>query len=239
MMIDPEVACGEKRNWAMIAGINYLCIFGASITANFFVFERLLVSGNIAESMNNIQQHDLLFRWGIGLWMLTMVFDTVVAWALYQLFKPTHPTISLLAGTLRVVFVALFCYSILADISLLNISMAANSEDALPEFYLLQGNMHLQNAYYGVRISYLFFGWHIALVGYLALRSRSFPIVIPVLLFIAAGGYVVDSFSNVLFPAYRHLPNIFMIVVGIPALLAELSLTMWLLFKFGRKGVSR
>ncbi|HQQ83272.1 MAG TPA: DUF4386 domain-containing protein [Cyclobacteriaceae bacterium] len=220
----------EMRIWARTAGISYLLIFVCSITANFFVFERLLVPGQITETMTNIQQHEALFRWGIVLWLLTMVFDTLVAWALYYFFKATNDSWSMLAAMLRIIFLVVFCYSILADHSLLQLCLL----DEHAPFYQQQGEGLLQNAYYAVRISYLFFGLHIAVIGLLTRRSGHFPMIISILLFTAAGGYVVDSMSNFLFPAYRTLPNIFMMVVGIPALFAELSLTIWLLIRAGR-----
>lgn len=229
-MNDLSASASEIRGWARMAGISYLLIFVCSITANFFVFERLLIPGQITETMANIQQHEALFRWGIVLWLLTMVFDALVAWALYYFFKATNDSWSMLAAMLRIMFVVVFCYSILADHSLLQLCLL--DEDT--SFHHQQGELLVQSAYYAVRISYLFFGLHIALIGLLTLRSGHFPMIISILLFVAAGGYVVDSISNFLFPTYRHLPNIFMMVVGIPALFAELSLTIWMLIRAGR-----
>ena len=48
---------------------------------------------------------------------------------------------------------------------------------------------------------------------------------------IAGIGYLIDSFANFLMPNYTDFANIFLIVVVVPGVVGELSLTFWLLFK--------
>jgi hypothetical protein len=50
-------------------------------------------------------------------------------------------------------------------------------------------------------------------------------------LIIAASGYLIDSFANLLLPNYADYEAIFALVVIIPGIIGELSFTFWLLLK--------
>jgi hypothetical protein len=85
-------------------------------------------------------------------------------------------------------------------------------------------NMHTT----GYLIAGVFFGVHCLLLGYLLYFSVSFPRVLGIFMAVAAVGYLVNSFGNFLMPQYKALFDA--IVVG-PAVIAELSLCLWLLIK--------
>lgn len=72
----------KPRTLSLIAGVSYLVIFFTAIFANFFVLESIL-----KDPLNAIQQNHLFVRAGILAFIITVVFDVVVAWALYGLFK--------------------------------------------------------------------------------------------------------------------------------------------------------
>ncbi len=83
----------------------------------------------------------------------------------------------------------------------------------------------------GVNIAFVFFGIHIAVLGYLVLKSDYLPRVLGVLLMVASVGYFIDSFASILSPAYASNETMFIIFIAVPAVISELSLTLWLLFK--------
>ncbi len=66
----------------MIAGISYLVIFFAAIFANFFVIESL-----VNDPVLTIQENHMMVRFGILAFLITVVFDVVVAWALLEMYK--------------------------------------------------------------------------------------------------------------------------------------------------------
>ncbi|HHB52173.1 MAG TPA: DUF4386 family protein, partial [Saprospiraceae bacterium] len=72
----------NPRNLALIAGGSYLIIFFAAIFANFFALESI-----ITDPVGSIQNNHVLVRLGIMAFMVTVIFDIVVAWALYELYK--------------------------------------------------------------------------------------------------------------------------------------------------------
>jgi hypothetical protein len=84
-------------------------------------------------------------------------------------------------------------------------------------------------------IGLIFFGLHLALLGYLIVKSTYVNSIIGFLLIVAAAGYLIDSFANFMLPNYDDYADIFMAIVAIPGVVGELSLTFWLLIK-GMKG---
>jgi hypothetical protein len=80
-------------------------------------------------------------------------------------------------------------------------------------------------------IGLIFFGLHLFVLGYLVFKSGYIPKILGILLIIAALGYLVDSFANFLLPRYDSYEMVFLMVVFVPAFIAELSFCLWLLFK--------
>jgi hypothetical protein len=216
------------RTMAITAGISYVFIFILSITTNFFIFDRLLVSQNIIASLQNIQIHQPIFRVGIALWMLVIICDTLVAWALFILFSPAQKSLAMLSASLRLLFVGIFACSLLPYYGLMELSSDSSGNAVM-------GKTLLVMAFYGVRVSYVFFGLHIFTVGLLTIRSGLFHNFAGVLLWIAATGYLADSFLNFLSPGYSKNEYGFILVAGLPALVAELTLTLELLFVAGKR----
>jgi hypothetical protein len=68
-------------------------------------------------------------------------------------------------------------------------------------------------------------------LGYLIYKSGYISKLIGVLLLVAGIGYLIDSFANFLLPDYANYKDIFLMIVVIPGIIGELSLTFWLLFK--------
>ena len=64
-------------------------------------------------------------------------------------------------------------------------------------------------------------------------NSGKMPRVLGILLIIAAAGYEIDSFGNILSPAYAANKTNFVIFVAVPAAVSEFLLTLWLLIKGG------
>ena len=79
----------------------------------------------------------------------------------------------------------------------------------------------------GWAIGFVFFGLHIAILGYLAFKSGYIPRFLGVLLILAGLSYLIDYFGKFLFPAYDL--NIATIVGW-----GELIFMFWLLLKGGK-----
>jgi hypothetical protein len=222
----------SQNKAAKIAGIGYLIIFIMGIVTNFFVFGNLIVQGNPELTVNNIMSNELLFRGGMVSWLVVLIIDIIIAWALYILLKPVNKSLSLLSSWFRLVYAAIFG---IAQLNLLIIMILLSGADFLSVFNADQLNalvlLFLNGHNYGFLIALVFFGVHLLILSYLIFNSGFSPKILGILLLLSSMGYIIDSFANFLLPDYEDYKTIFMMIVAIPGIVGELSLTLWLLFK--------
>ena len=161
--------------------------------------------------------------------LAVVALDVVVAWALYHVYRPTDPGLSLLAAALRSVYAAVFAVAIselVGAVDLLGSAehLAVFGADQLHAEALLRiSAFHdVWNAGLGL------FGLHLLLLGHLAYRSGSTPRVIGVLVAVAGLGYTVDSVAAVLTGGTAPAVAPFLFV-------GEVLLALWLLLRGGRR----
>lgn len=208
--------------YARVAGFGYLMIFAFSIFANVFALGKLIVSEDATTTADNIIASETLFRLGIASWIVVYTADLIVTWALYILLQPVNRSLSLLAAWFRLVFVAIIGINTL---NLFVVLQLAKDTDYAQLTLVL-------NAYaYGETISFVFFGFHILVLGYLIFKSDYLPRILGLLLIVAALGYIVDSFASFISSSYDDNELTFLLMVAVPAVIAEFSLNLWLLFK--------
>lgn len=218
------------RKAALTAGIGYVVIFVLGLITNFSVFEKLIVSGDAAATTKNISENITLFRLGTASWIIVLICDIVIAWALYILFKPVSNSGSLLVSFFRLIYIAVFAASLVNLVSIIHLVTGPATETQQSQVMLFT------NAYtFGFHFGIIFFGVHIILLGCLMLRSRNTSRILAVLLIVAGIGYLVDSFGNLIVPAYAANKTAALFVVALPAIVAELALTIWLLLYAGKQ----
>ena len=222
----------SSRKAALVAGFGYLIVF---ILTPYTWVESLIVSGDAATTASNIMASESLFRMSIACWLIVLASDAVVAWALYYFLKPVNRSLSLLAACFRLLFVAIFGINMLNWLNALQLIVGAGDFAAIETDQLQAQAMLFFGAYeYGANIAFVFFGIHIAVLGYLVLKSDFMPRILGVLLIVASVGYLIDSFASFLSSNYANNEVAFWLIVAVPAVIAEFSLTLWLLLK-GRK----
>ena len=74
------------RKAALIAGFAYLVVFLGGV--GYLPALNLIVRGDAAATASNIMASASQFRVGIVSWIIVLVADLVVAWALYVFLKP-------------------------------------------------------------------------------------------------------------------------------------------------------
>lgn len=217
---------------ARVAGFGLLIMAFLGIFANFFVFTDLIIPGDAAATANNIIASEGLFRVGIISFIIVLLCDVVVAWALYVVLKPVNKSLSLLAAWFRLV------YSAIHGIALLNLIIALqllSGHDYLNVFETDQLHglalLFLSGHKYGFLIGLVFFGFHLLVLGYLVFKSGYFPRILGILLVAASLGYLIDSFANFLLPNYTNYETIFLLIAAVPSVIGEVSLCLWLLVK--------
>lgn len=225
----------SPRTAARVAGAGLLAMAVLALFADFYVLERLVVVGDAATTVANIGDNEGLFRLGTAGFLIVAILDVVVALALYVFLKPVSERLAMLAAALRLAYAAIL------GIALVNLAQASALIGGDEYRAVLEPNrLHAQvmlflDAFdYGWRrVGLVFFGLHLLVLGYLILKSDYVPSLLSVLLMAAAAGYLTDSFANILLPNYADYETAFLLIVAIPALIGELSLTFWLLFRGG------
>jgi hypothetical protein len=200
------------RRLALIAGISYLIIFFAAIFANFFMLESIL-----KDPLATIQQNHMLVRLGILAFIITVVFDVVVAWALYELYKK-HP-LSGLSTYFRMMHAAIMGVAIFA----LPLALVSTTGEEILRQVDIFNIIWL--------IGLFFFGIHLILLG----RIIGKPKIIAIFLGIAGIVYMIDTGAHFLLPNYDVYSSIFLALVAIPSILGEMSFSIWLLVRGGKE----
>lgn len=210
---------------AIVAGFGLLIMTIFYVFADFFVFQNLIVQGDATTTANNIMANEMQFRTGIFSFLIVILCDVVVAWALYFFLKPVNKSLSLLAAWFRLVYAIIFGIALVNYFSVLQLLSGA---DYLKVFEIDQLHTKVMlslNAFNdGWAIGLVFFGLHLALLGYLVFKSDYIPRILGVLLIVAGLGYLIDNFGKFLFPNFDAAISL---VTG----WGELLFMFWLLFK--------
>ena len=211
------------RRAGVVAGAALLLIVAAAVPAYFVVIEGMITPGDAAATATEITSNEATFRLGVLAWMATAALDVVVTCALYIVFRPVSTAVSLLAAAFRLVYTAVLVVAagqLLRALDLLSGDpyVSALTADQAEAHALLELNA-FQHIY---DIGLLLFGVHLALLGYLSLRSGYIPRVVGALLVLAGVGYAVDTGVAVL---ELDLP----FRVSMFTFLGEFLLALWLL----------
>lgn len=202
----------KPRPLALVAGISYLIIFFAAIFANFFVLESIL-----NDPLNTIQQNHIIVRIGILAFLITVVFDVIVAWALYELYKDHFLTgLSMLFRMMHAAIMGVAIYALV-------VALISSSSEAI----LKQADVF--NIIW--LIGLFFFGVHLILLGKIITK----PKIIGLFLTIAGMMYMVDTAAHFLLQNYEAYASVFLALVAIPSILGEMSFTVWLIVKGGKE----
>lgn len=202
----------NNRLLAKTVGISYLIIFFAAIYANFFV-----VSAILAEPEVTVQQNEVMVRFGIFAFLITVLFDVVIAWALFEMFK-AH-VFTRLSTYLRMMHAAIMGAAIFALPAVFNETSASGILGRIDDF----NNMWL--------IGLFFFGAHLIIL------ARIVPIPKWIVLFLTLAGimYMVDTVAHFILPNYAEYADLFMALVAIPSILGEMAFGIWMLLKGGKQ----
>ncbi|MEA2009815.1 MAG: DUF4386 domain-containing protein [Actinomycetota bacterium] len=224
----------SPRKAARIAGVGYLIIFVLAIFANFVVREGLIDADNAAATFANIADSEFLFRAGIIAFLAVFIVDVVIAWALYVLFKSVSKELSLLTGWFRLVYTVFLGVALIFLLVVLDLVSGVGYLTAFEPGQLHAQVMLMLNAFnYAWLIGLAGFGIHLMLLGYLMLASGTAPRVLSILLAIAGAAYVFDTVANALLANYAEYETVFLLIVAVPSVVAELWFAVWLLTRGG------
>lgn len=219
---------------AKLTGILYLLVILLAGFSQGYVRGTIFISDDPKATLTNITSSEGLFRLGLVSDLLAFMLDAVISILLYQLLKSVNNTMAAIATVFR-----LLAHPAIASLNLLNHYMALQVASA--SGLMLSLGIEQQEAWTmlflkahnaGYLLAGAFFGIHCLLLGILLYRSALFPKVFGILMVVAAGGYLLETFGNFMFLGNQLvLTNI----VGFSAAIGEVSLTFYLLIKGVKK----
>jgi hypothetical protein len=214
--------------YARLAGAIYLFIIISGV-AGAIIKPQMIVLGDPAATAANIVAGASTLRLVVAIESLHMAAGIVLAVILYALFKPVDRYVSLLAALTHVACAIVLLVAAIFSFAALRLTGTAS--------YLSAVDMEQRNALAMLAIrlqedmfalGLVFFVLTCLSLGYLIIRSGFLPRAIGVLMIVAAGAYILNSFAHILSSslAAQLVPGIFA-----PIFIAELSLALWLTFK--------
>lgn len=214
------------KTYARTAGALYLIIavFGAFAIA--YVPSVIVVAGDGAATAANLLANQGLFGMGVFADVVVMLTEIVLSVMLFVLFKPVSPTLSLIAMVSRLTMVVVMAVNLLIHIMPLALLRGAGATAEVQATALMFFEAHA----YGIYVWDMFFGSHLAALGYLIFKSGYFPKLLGVAVMIGSLGYFLEGLRHVAFLDSAVLGTA---VVGllVVATLSELAFAFWLLFK--------
>jgi hypothetical protein len=210
---------------ALVAALGLLIMALLAPFAVFGVLDTLVVTDDPAATFNNISASEGLFRSGVAAFLIVIMLDVVVAWALYVLLRPVNRTIALLTAWLRLAFAAVFASALINLLDAAQLVAGAEQSTLQPEQLHAQVVSSIASFDYGwTGIALAIFGLHLFGLGYLLFKSSDFPKFLGALVILAGAGYLVDSFGTILVPEYT-------LTIGMFTFVGEALLIIWLFLR--------
>src|SRR5437899_7699097 len=162
--------------YARIGGVLYLIVIVIGFCTEFFVRDKLVVSGDVTATANNIMASESLWRISIAGELILLVCAVPLTLILYVLLRPVNNNLALLAVFFNIVESPIEAVSKLCLFASLFLS---GNADCLKPFEPHQLHtlvkMSLKLHDYGFGIDLIFFGFACLIYGYLLFRSGYFP----------------------------------------------------------------
>ncbi len=196
---------------SLVAGFGLLLMAVVAALANFVAIEGLVTSGDAAATAAAIAASEGVFRLGIVGFAVVVVLDVVVAWALFEAFRPVQARVSAVAGVLRLVYAAVLA----AAVAQLPAALGAPTDTAT-----LAAVERFQDIW---AVGLGLFGLHLLLIGWLAWHAGvGGSRVVGALVALAGLGYAVDAIGPLVVADYGFEAALYTFV-------GELVLMAWLL----------
>ena len=208
------------RQAAIIAGVAYL--LNPITYAEFNLYPKIVIPGNIALTVHNIDVHGSSFAVAIFCYLINYIEDIVIAWALYILLAPVNRALSLLTAWFRLIYTALGLFGVLELALAFRLVHSGNYGTTFGVSQLqAQVQLLLDSFRYGWGFSLIVFGVHLILLGYLIVRSGYIPGILGILLALDGLGWIISGARPYLYPN-ASLGWLFIVSF------AELLLPLWL-----------
>ena len=219
---------------AKTAGIIYLLIVLLAPFVMLYIPSQIIVQGNEYETVKNLLDNELLFRIGIIgeaiIVMIEVMIEIMIVALLYAIFKRVDKTLSVAVALSRFGMVVIMGVNVLVSAAVLPLITKPDlfvsfTNGQLNSLIYLLFNIHE----YGVYVWGIFNVVHIALLGYLVVKSKFIPSLFGKALMIGSIGYLFESmkaFLNIDSLVFGGIVNILLVF----SMLGEISLFIWFIF---------
>jgi hypothetical protein len=217
------------KSTARVAGFLYLCLLPLGIFG-MVVASRLVVPGDAAATVGNLQASATLFRLSIVSALLLQVVNIFVVLALFKLLAPVGRKMATLMVLFLLLGVPIAMLNELNNFAALLVAQGAVAEGAGTLTSLTAGQVQalvplfLELHTLGVEIAGIFWGLWLFPMGYLVFRSGFLPKILGILLIVGGAGYLVESLSAFLLPDLQ-------VSVAMFTFWGEVLLPLWLIVK--------
>ncbi|WP_283153762.1 DUF4386 domain-containing protein [Guptibacillus hwajinpoensis] len=222
-----------QQKAAVLSGIALLVMTVAAVFAQGYVHSSLVVEGDAATTLKNIQASQGLFRLEVLGWLIIIILDLIVSWGFYLFLKPFHAGYALLAGGLR------FLYTVILAIAVSHLvitnSVVQNAELGTSSDTVAQQVMDAITAFEAIwSFGLIIFGLHLIVVGMVAWNTTRIPKVISFLVVLAGFSYSLIHFMYQFIPQIENVTGLLELILMVPMVIGELGFGIWLLVK-GRR----
>ena len=227
-----KVAGISQATAARLAGLIHVFGFPFALFPAFYVWPRIHVPNDAAETAINIVASERLFRLGIASELITWALDVVLLLALYVLLKPVNRHLALLAAFWRMIETSILVVTTLFGFVALLVLSGADYLNAFEANQLAAlARLALAASGIGYDIGLMFLGLGSAVFAYLFFKSEYVPRALGAWGIFSSLVLLAGALAMVVFPTWRAIltPGYFA-----PIFIYELTLGFWLLIKGAR-----
>lgn len=213
----PSTSDPRWRSLARVAGVAYLLMFALAIVGNLLFLEPVLAD-DPATTAANIASSPELVRAGGAAFLVIVVLDVLLAWALPLIFGSVAPEVARLMGWFRL------AYSAMLGVAVAFLALAASPAVPGADAGVLAAAF-TTTWMLGLAV----FGVHLILLGWLVWQAPFAPRVMGALLALAGVAYVADTLTRLLGSGSLLVDGPLTPVVAVLSIVSEGWLAVWLL----------
>ncbi len=223
----------DAPKYARLAGCAYLAVIVLGLFGEALVRATLLVPGDAQATFTKIEAAQTLWRAGIAGDLLMHELDVPLIVFFYLLLKPVSQPLALLATVLNIVQTCVLVankLTLVVPLLVLDVMTASASQlsDAVYSNLVATAFMATKLHGHGFAVGLVFFGFASLVRGHLIFKSGFLPKPLGVMMALAGGCYLANSFALLLMPS---LATAIFPAVLFPAFMGELALCLWLSVK--------
>lgn len=214
------------RTYGRVAGLLIVISMVVGGFGEGYVPGTLVVSNDAAQTVANLQAHDMLQRLSFAAYFVESLCDIALAALFYALLRPLSRGLSLFAAMLGLAAALLYAvcqlfYFPLPHLLLTAASLKSFSQEQIDALVLLS----IRLSGYGGGMFLIYYGSAWIVRGWLMMRSGYFPRLLGGLMILGGAGFVARTLTLLLAPAYSSPVMLLVLIPG------AVLLALWLLVR--------